>query len=743
MKKFYSFLILLIILIIGCAKTSSKNELQGTAEDLWGNKINLGDYKKGITLIQPFSPANCGYCLVDGFFVEKNYFENNKKFGGTNFYQCLFNPQLDIYSYIKHYRDEATTVLTFPPMLHKYHRDGFPFIIAFNDGKIIYNRGLHPYEETFQKLKNTFWPKHNVLLKPTSPLHMASRFVVENKNYLAVDIVPDGDKERYERYKKINEKWSRVKVKYESEISEDDLKKNLDFEGITDNFKFTMLENTDIPITFTHSNIKIGDYTFPKSDIGLNICFPNPYNRERYVVMNIIGKNVQNNLFENWVDFTIYQNRVDKSGLEVILHGFFKKSDDNHWTFSDSLTYSSVDLKSFCKNGICPTPIQYFKKLETHKREIKISRPKNTSRGEITTLGDSNCRFPSITLDNKGICWVVWEEEGDILLASVNQKKNQKIVIENNSSDSFNPIITSDSNFIWIFYLNNQDGFYRLYGKSFDGNRLSDEILFTEKEPFDVITPAVTSNQKGKMVLMWSEWKANYRYMRYRIINNRILGKIQSVAIKKSDIDYTNAWFPSLVMEEKGKIWGAWNQHYPATLGVCAGNLVEEAKSVTRLKGDEKTEENGGYPSITIDKEGKKWVLWESFGWDVVWPGKSQNILASYYDEKSEQWSLPYTLTHEKEIVFNQTPRAAVDENGTIWVVWCRRTDENEPWSIYLSYFTDGNWSEPVMISEEGENARAPQICISKENKIWITWHSGIGRNMKIKILKFNPKTLE
>ncbi len=31
--------------------------LQGTAEDLWGNPIDLGSYDHGITLIEPFSPS--------------------------------------------------------------------------------------------------------------------------------------------------------------------------------------------------------------------------------------------------------------------------------------------------------------------------------------------------------------------------------------------------------------------------------------------------------------------------------------------------------------------------------------------------------------------------------------------------------------------------------------------------------------------------------------------------------------
>jgi len=169
MQKNYSLLFALfavVLLTIACSSGLSRMEqpetfddtkLQGIAEDLWGNKIDLKTYRKGLTLIQPFSPANCGYCLFDGEFIEESYFKNNKKFRGFNFYQCLFNPQLDIYSYIKHYHDEATPALTFPPTLHLYHRNGFPFIIAFRNGKCIYSKWLSPYEETFRSLSATFW----------------------------------------------------------------------------------------------------------------------------------------------------------------------------------------------------------------------------------------------------------------------------------------------------------------------------------------------------------------------------------------------------------------------------------------------------------------------------------------------------------------------------------------------------------------------------------------------------------
>ena len=137
-------------------------ELHGVAEDLWGNRVNLASYCRGLTLIQPFSRANCGYCLVDGEFVSKNYLERNQVLGGYSFHQCLFNPQLDVYTFLKHYREESVLVLTFPIKLHTYHRDGFPFLMAFQDGQQVFQGVLSPYDLVFDKLRRKFWPDQDV-----------------------------------------------------------------------------------------------------------------------------------------------------------------------------------------------------------------------------------------------------------------------------------------------------------------------------------------------------------------------------------------------------------------------------------------------------------------------------------------------------------------------------------------------------------------------------------------------------
>jgi hypothetical protein len=222
----------------------------------------------------------------------------------------------------------------------------------------------------------------------------------------------------------------------------------------------------------------------------------------------------------------------------------------------------------------------------------------------------------------------------------------------------------------------------------------------------------------------------------YRTIENRVLGDIRSVAIKKPAIDYVNAWYPSLVIGEGGRIYGAWNQHYPALLGVCAGNLVDEGSSVTRLQGSIEDNENGGYPSIVVDGGGRTWVFWESFGWDVL-AGKPQRILASCDEEGEGRWSLPYEVSRDEQTFLNQTPRAAVDRDGVIHVVWSGRDAAGErPWEIYLSSFAGGQWSAPRRLSEEGENARAPAIAVGAQGELWVAWHSGVGDGMRTRVLR-------
>ncbi len=504
---------------------------------------------------------------------------------------------------------------------------------------------------------------------------------------------------------------------------------------MTERFSLEFLEGNAAPVQITPESVRIGGHEFPKSDVGVAACFPNPCNKERYVVLGLHGSKLKSRVFESWTDYTIYKDGSDGKP-EILLHGFFGK-DGANWRFSPALALGTAVSRGGCDGSVCPAPSGALDGSGPAVRRIKVSRWTTTPCGKIRTLGASKCRFPAMAVDSDGICWVTWEEDGNILLASVNAPEPQRTVaVERDLSDSYNPIITYDGSRLWVLYLNNRDGFYRLYARFFDGIRLSEPALITELRPLDVITPAVASDGKGNMTVAWTEWKANYRYLRYRTLADGSLGEAHDVAIATSDIDYVNAWYPSLVIGE-GQCWGAWNQHYPAMLGVCSGNLVEEATSVTRIVGNIDGNECGGYPSIVIDKQGRRWVFWESYGWDVL-QDEAQRILGSRSDESSKKWTLPDTLSVESQTALNQTPRAAVDDKGTIWVVWSgRQNDITKPWGIYISSFSGGRWSAPELISQKGVNSRAPNLCIGKGGAVWVTWHAGTGSHMKIKVLQY------
>jgi hypothetical protein len=708
----------------GDSETGNKI-LAGHAEDLWGNPIDLSDYSHGLTILHPFSPADCGYCLFDGEFADANYGLNTLELGGAYFGVCLFSPQIDIYAYSKHYR-ESNTIIISPPDLHRYHRDGFPWLTAFKDGEKIFADGMSPYETTFKGVRVEFWGA-DVPLRPTSCSQMASRFVWENHDSLAVVVIPDGEP-MPERVSDEN-----YTTKHESDLTADDLRKNLLIAGPSGRLKLDFLKGAETPVEITDETFAIGDYEFPRSETGLAACFPNPRDPERYVMLKTRGAGVKAGLYQNWVDYTVYKNTPEGTP-QVLMDGLFER-DGGRWRYSRGKAWLSDETMSFCKGGKCPAPFEAEPAAAKPPYEAPAPARSASEHGELWTLGGSKCRFPHLCTDGRGGCEVVWEEDGDIVLAKLPVGAGAGagaasgaavFPIEEGRWDSYNPLVAVCGEDTWVFYLNDQDGFYRLYGAYGRPGGAFNEVLLSGEGALDSFSPGVVAAGPGKLTVAWSEWKANLRYLMYRTIDGRVLGETKQAAIKSSDIDYTNAWYPSLAADGEGRVWGAWNQHYPQTLGVCAGDLVHEAASVS--------EEFGGYPSLAIDRSGVRWVFWESYMRNVVL-GKPHRILAAYCENDGSAWSLPDDLSAAAGCEFNHTPKAVVDADGVMWVAWSGRRDLESPWGIYLLHSIGDGWSRPVMVSGAGESGRAPAICAAAGGGVWVAWHSGVGDAMRVKAL--------
>jgi len=632
MRKAVLFLSALAVALgtLECGKVQTlltDKSLEGRAEDLWGNEVDLSDHRSGLTLLHPFSPCNCGYCLFDEEFVFSNYGVETMRRGGSYFAVSLFASQLDNYTYLKHFRG-SYPVITWPPALHRYHRDGFPWLCAFVDGERVYSGVLSPYEETFRELRTLLWGEE-VPLVPTSPLQMATRFIVENEQRLAVVVVPDREELPAASGGKA------YVVKRESELSEEDLEKNLSVRGTTGDLRLDFLAGEDAPVAVRSGVVAIGDYEFPADQVGVNACFPNPHNPERYVVLQLAGKDLQSDYFENWTDYTVY--KVGSDGVpRVLLCGLFEKR-GRVWSFSREKAWASDETESFCKGGKCRAPAGMEPGVRRPRRGLPKAERVPAAGGVLWSLGGAGCRFPRVCADGGGGCVVVWEEGGDIEGARISPGGDAETFhVESGAEDSFNPVPCVDGRDTWVFYLSDKDGFYRLYGwYGREGRGLGCSRLSGDGAA-DCVTPAAVAAGQGSVVVAWSEWRANQRCLQYRRIDGRVPGEIREVRIKSSDIDYTNAWAPSLSLDPSGRVWGSWNQHYPLTLGVYAGNLTEEASQVSRKEGE--------YPSVVTGRDGARWVVWESFMWDVL-GGKDQRILAARSAGDRGAWSLPEDLS--------------------------------------------------------------------------------------------------
>ncbi len=735
MKKLSPFLTLLI-LILSCSNNDQsieKNNL--VAEDLWGNPIKISEIisNEKPTVIVPISTANCGYCLIDGFYVEKNYLENNHSFGGSSFHQCLFNPQLDIYTFQKHYRWKFS-ILTYPPALHQLHMNGFPALLAFQNSKKVIE--VFSNYTIMDSLSRQLW-QNSRQVTPTGPFHMAMRFIFENKMQAAVRVYPN-EVEIPDNIIKQQKKGKSYTAKNLNQLTERDLKKHLFFFG---DFSFEEIarffEGQDMRVKFKNGKVQVGNYGFDSDSTGMQLIYPNPFNRSKYLVMKIRQGNILKKP-ANYLDYIFFRTSGDSTTW--LLYGHFDKSDSLHWKFSEGMAFSHLNKKLLCE-GKCEIP-QPRLPARRDTPAIRYSAV-NDSFGQIYNFGSANCRFPDLITDPSGNVWASWEEDGDIHLAEITA--DDKIItrkIENTMADSYTPRLTFAGNKVWIFYLSRREHYYRLYARTFDGLRLSEEFLVSPQEPYDVITPAVVSGPGGKEITVaWSTWLANQRVLYYRRISGNIFSSIKRVDICDSKYikDYFNAWYPSLSYDDAGNLWAAWNQHYPALYGVFGGKIDRKGTPITRSAKDMEDWEIGGYPCLFSDGE-RKYIVWEGDGWDS-YRGKPQKIKFAAYDEKQEKWSLGEDISMEDQTFLNQTPYGIVGSDNTLWAVYSGRPKgKNTTWGIYLTYNKEGKWSAPVLVSPKDKNARAPKITVDKKDNLWLAWHSGIGLTMKITVLKADRK---
>jgi|GEM_PF-2092477 len=187
-------------------------------------------------------------------------------------------------------------------------------------------------------------------------------------------------------------------VKPADAVTDDDIAAyNLIVIGSPESNKLMARIMPGLPVRLEGSSITCGDRTWSGQDLGLKLCYPNPLNPERYVVViastGYNGMLGINSRFGNWFRWIVHRNRDwfdyavfdDRTfGPETFLEvGFF----DSHWKPSDSNRWNRPDDYDDADEGGPLLPAR-----------ADSGRPLLPARAEGTGDGDS----PSPARDESG-----------------------------------------------------------------------------------------------------------------------------------------------------------------------------------------------------------------------------------------------------------------------------------------------------------------------------------------------------
>lgn len=109
---------------------------------------------------------------------------------------------------------------------------------------------------------------------------------------------------------------------------------------------------------------------------------------------------------------------------------------------------------------------------------------------------------------------------------------------------------------------------------------------------------------------------------------------------------------------------------------------------------------------------------------DLVWStSDGQRMEIFYANKKNGDWSEPVRITDD--YYNNMYPVIDRDNSGKRWVFWTAYNDGR----MELRYTTGNNdeWQESVTLTDEKKTNISPSLVIDKEDTVWVVWSANDG----------------
>ncbi|MHA1385560.1 MAG: hypothetical protein ACTSR3_17535 [Candidatus Helarchaeota archaeon] len=393
----------------------------------------------------------------------------------------------------------------------------------------------------------------------------------------------------------------------------------------------------------------------------------------------------------------------------------------------------------------------------------------SSSWSNATVISDSsppwnndNSYNPSMAIDNNGVIHVVWYDESDgewgtdteIMYTNYTGSgwSNATVISDKdpwwNNGSSANPSVAVDNNgVIHVVWYDETDGAWgtdtEIMYTNYTGSGWSNATVISDQDPWwnngNSYNPSMAVDNNGVIHVVWYDDTDGAWGEDKEIMYANYTGSSWSNATVISD-DVTG-WNngssnnPFVAVDNNGVIHVVW---YDSTFGawgedkeIMYANYTGSGWSNATVISDKDPwwNDGGSYnPSMAVDNNGVIHVVWYD-GTDGAW-GNDNEIM--YANCTGSGWSNA-TLISDKDPWWNNgdsyEPSVAVDNIGTVHVVWMDETDG--AWGtdyeiMYISYTASG-WSNATVISDDSTmwntgSSNSPSIVLDNNGIIHVAW---------------------
>ncbi|MFZ5830004.1 MAG: hypothetical protein ACOY3P_07940 [Planctomycetota bacterium] len=302
------------------------------------------------------------------------------------------------------------------------------------------------------------------------------------------------------------------------------------------------------------------------------------------------------------------------------------------------------------------------------------------------TPGKQDIYKSAIAIDGKGRPWVFWSEQVDgnfDLYGSTYDGANfgKPLRMTRHPDPDINPVAATDAEGrVWLAWQGFRETNSNIYAVCQAGDTFSKELTVADSPANDWM-PAIAASKRGGVAIAWDTYEnGNYDVFMRVASSDGSLG--QRLAVAETAAQEVR---PALSFDGKDRLWVAFEQG-PEDWGKDFGALVRD-------KGNPLY---GGGPRFVVVKcfEGDR---------PLAPAGRLESVLGAMPKGKAERGR---EKGEERSFVAGEPlslPRLAVDADGRVWLSYRSKnplfwSGVGTTWFSYLTFYEGDQWSEPIFV---------------------------------------------